>query len=106
MPLSVARGGSTPQESSRPAKILLFSFHFLSGERLSAGFTLVGTPGSASGSARVPLDPLYAKRKNAPVTEKADEGVGRGPGGPPYQRKLPRTSGDFQSQSQPAGLSR
>ena len=54
-------------------------------------------------SARVPLDPLYAKRENSPVTEKADEGVGRGPGGPPYQRKLLRTSGDFQSHSQPIG---
>ena len=39
------------------------------------------------------LDPLDAKRKNSPVTQKADEGVGRGPGGPPYQRTLPRTSG-------------
>jgi len=71
-----------------------------SGEWLSAGFPLVGrTPWSA----RVPLDPLYAKRENSPVTEKADEGVGRGPGGPPYQRKLLRTSGDFQSHSQPIG---
>jgi hypothetical protein len=71
--------------------------------RVSSGLTFVGR---IPWSARIPRDPLYAKRTNSPVpnrptgTSAADQGVR------PTQRKPPRTSGDFQSQAQPADLAR
>ena len=40
---------------------------------------LVSTVGRTPWSARVPLDPRFAQ-----ATVQADEGVGRGPGGPPH----------------------
>jgi len=40
--------------------------------------------GQTPWSARVPLDPLFVNEINLIQTKKADEGVGCGPGGPPY----------------------
>ena len=46
--------------------------------------------GQTPWSARVPLDPLFANGIKGMYAELADEGVGRGPGGPPHiQCRIP-----------------
>jgi hypothetical protein len=57
-------------------------------------------------SARVPLDPLYAKGTNSPLPNRPTGASAADQEVRPTQRKLPRTSGDFQSQTHPAGFSR
>jgi hypothetical protein len=44
------------------------------------------TVGRTPWSARVPLDPPSPLTQNSARSQQADEGVGRGPGGPPHQR--------------------
>ena len=47
--------------------------------------------GQTPWSARVPLDPLFCNEISLIESQRADEGVGRGPGGPPH--KLSELSG-------------
>ena len=47
-------------------------------------------------SARVSLDPLYAKGTNSPLPNRPTGASAADPGVRPTQRKLPRTAGDFQ----------
>jgi hypothetical protein len=47
--------------------------------------------GQTAWSARVPLDPLFCNEINLIESQRADQGVGCGPGGPPH--KLSERSG-------------
>ena len=52
-----------------------------------------GMVGRTPWSARVPLDPILANEGTfTQRTGQADEGVGRGPGGPPHNPKYPEAT--------------